>query len=140
MKKILLPLVLFASACGSQTPLRRGDTPQIEIKTLATNNTPDQPADQPAPPPEPPPEPTDVDKNYFEQAIFPFLDKKCNLCHDNPAKDFESAKAMIVFKNPEQSKLYIYATASGVQHRKVFAKDSAEAIAMVSWINGGRLH
>lgn len=155
MKKYLYLCVFLLVACGSRTPFQRGEKESLTIanQKVTGNNggqTPagNEPTDDANPnggetpdDDNPPPVPVaDFDRAYFDSAILPVLDQKCNTCHDNPAPDFATAKTICVFNKPEESKLYNCATgkcAEFPKHKAVLKPESAEAMALASWIKGG---
>lgn len=119
------------SACGARTPLRRGPDVSIQMPTAfqIPGNKPEDLSGTP----------TDVDKTYYETVLYPLFQKRCTVCHDDKFGPFESAKKSIVFKKPEESKMYLTATGKAFSHRQIFKPDSAEAITIATWINGGRV-
>ncbi len=136
MKKIILSLLalMTVAACGARTPLRRGQEISVQLPAGFQKPSDTKPTDQP--------QVTDVDKTYYDTVLQPLLEKKCTMCHDDKFGPFDSAKKFVVFKKPDESKMYMTATGkefSGFKHRQVFKPDSAEAMTIVTWINGGKV-
>lgn len=141
--KTSLAIFLCCVACGSEVPFRRGESSASPLSFVMPqgSGTQQTPVPETNPPPDAPPQQlTELDKNYFEQTVLPMLEKKCSLCHDNPAANFDEAKKLVILKDPENSELYKYATGAGNLHRKILKEGTAELTVLVSWINGGVLH
>lgn len=68
----------------------------------------------------------------FENVVLPSLNNDCNMCHDNPAPDYETALTVIEIGSPLKSVLY--KTAIGIGHRKAWSPDRPEAEALAKWI------
>lgn len=135
MKTLTLSLLalLTLAACGARTPLRRGQEISVQLPPGFQKPADNKPTDQPA---------TDVDKTYYDTVLYPVLEKSCTKCHDDYIGAFDAAKKKIVFKKPDQSELYLRATGvefHGFKHRQIFKPDSAEAVMIVTWINGGKV-
>lgn len=147
MNKAVLSMSFFSLficvACGSEAPFRRGENSATPFSIVVPQNTANPetpPPGENAPQDQPPQTVTELDKNYFEQAVLPMLEKKCSTCHDNPAATFDEAKKLVVFKDPNNSELHKYATGAGGLHRKILKDGTAELTVLTSWIDGGVLH
>ncbi|MGZ5280139.1 MAG: hypothetical protein ACXWC9_09365 [Pseudobdellovibrionaceae bacterium] len=142
MMSLICCLSLGLTACGAPEPFRRGpeqkpepDTPSQQAKPAAPDSV--SPPENPGPKPPAPPAPSaGLDKLEFEKSILPLLEKKCGLCHQNPAPDFEKAKNLVVFQSLEKSELYLYATGTTAGHRVIFKPNSPENSTLSNWILG----
>jgi hypothetical protein len=86
---------------------------------------------RPAPPTPAPPAGEEGALGFFETAVKPLIEKSCTRCHEG-RDQYNEAKSLITPGWPEKSDLYNYA--SGIGHRRVWAKDSRELTVLKKWI------
>jgi hypothetical protein len=158
MKWTIVGLLFILSACGSSDPFRRGpdqNADPVSSQSDQKPSAPDQgekppnpapapnsdenpnPTPTPVPAPQPePPSPQALDPQEFNQNVLPMLQKKCDVCHENPAPTFERAEKLAVFQDLKNSELYQYATGSNNRHSVILKAGSAELLILTNWIQG----
>jgi hypothetical protein len=76
----------------------------------------------------------ELDEQAYMEKIFPLLERDCTGCHGNPAPDFNRAKAIAVFKRPNESAIILRPT--GTEHEVIWAAGSPELALVTKWIMG----
>ncbi len=122
MKKIFCGFLILLSACGAPHPFQRGEKLSVGDDLVIAAGNEDQA--------------NGLSQSFFQQTVLPMLDRKCSLCHGNPAPDFNSAEKMVEFKKPEVSELLLVSAGKASGHSPILRENSVEYGVLVSWING----
>jgi hypothetical protein len=119
MKTLLILGLLAVIGCGTNTPFKRGEPREGGENPVSGASA-------------------GLNESDFSSRIFPLLDRDCTGCHGNPAPSFEAAKSRVVFRNLNESQLYMRASGKE-EHETIWTDESDELKALVAWIMGKSL-